>query len=92
MSLSETRWSGGGRFHLKEYASDKLVDCLGKPLAVGDRVCRGVSFGRSAGLEFTTIREIKNGKVYLATSKVALNYPSRLLIVNTIFPEGFDNG
>jgi hypothetical protein len=91
MTLLENRWQEG-RFHLKEYASDKLVDCLGNPLSVGDKVVRGVSFGRSAGLEFTTIREIKNRRVYLAGSKVPLNYPSRLLIVNDIFPEGFNNG
>lgn len=89
MTIDETKWNGGGRFHLREYASDKLVDCLGRPLAVGDRVCRGVSFGRSAGLEFTTIREIKNGKVYLAGSKVPLNYPARLFIVNDTFPNGY---
>lgn len=90
MSLMENRWRKG-RFVLKEYASDKLVDALGKPLAVGDRVVRGASFGRSAGLEFTTIADIRNGRVYLATSKVPLNYPSRVLIVNELFPEGFNN-
>lgn len=89
MSLVENRWQKG-RFVLKEYASNKLVDTLGKPLSVGDKVARGVSFGRSSGFEFTTIREIKDGKVYLAGSKVPLNYPSRLLIVNELFPDGFD--
>jgi hypothetical protein len=91
MSIKESRWREG-RYHLVEHSSDKLVDTLGKPLNVGDKVVRGVSFGRSSGFEFTTIREIKNGKVYLAGSKVALNYPSRLLIVNDLFPEGFKNG
>ena len=89
MTIKETRWSNGGRYHLVEHSSDKLVDCLGRPLSVGDRVCRGVSFGRAAGLEFTTISRIENGKVYLASSKVALNYPSRLFIVNDTFPNGY---
>lgn len=90
MSLLENRWQKG-RFVLKEYDSDDLVDMLGKPLSVGDKVARGKSFGQSAGLEFTTIAEIKNGRVYLASSKVPLNYPSRLLIVNDLFPKGFNN-
>lgn len=89
MTIKETRWSKGGRYHLVEHSSDKLVDCLGKPLSVGDRVVRGVSFGRAAGLEFTTITEIKNGRVYLASSKVPLNYPSRLFVVNDMFPNGY---
>jgi FAD synthase len=88
MTLRES-WHKG-RFVLKEYDSDKLVDALGKPLSIGDKVVRGASFGRSAGLEFTTIANIKNGRVYLASSKVPLNYPSRVLIVNDIFPDGFD--
>ena len=91
MTIKETRWSKGGRYHLVEHSSDKLVDCLGKPLNVGDRVVRGVSFGRAAGLEFTTITRIENGKVYLASSKVALNYPSRLFIVNEMFPNGYQS-
>lgn len=89
MSIQESKWSGGGRYYLKEYASTDIVDALGRPLNVGDRIVRSVTFGRSAGFEFTTIREIKNGKVYLATSKVALNYPSRVLIVNDLFPDGY---
>jgi hypothetical protein len=88
MSIQESRWQEG-RFHLVEYASDKLVDALGKSLTVGDLVLRAVTFGRSAGFEFTKIREIKNGRVYLASSKVPLNYPSRLLIVNDMFPDGY---
>jgi hypothetical protein len=88
MSIRESRWREG-RFHLVEHSSDKLVDALGKPLSVGDLVLRAVTFGRAAGLEFTSIREIKNGKVYLATSKVPVNYPSRLLIVNVMFPDGY---
>ena len=91
MSLKEHFYQKG-RFVLKEYDSDELVDALGKPLSVGDRVVRGASFGRSAGLEFTTIADIRNGRVYLASSKVPLNYPSRVLIVNELFPEGFNNG
>ena len=91
MSIKESLWSGGGRFHLVEHSSDKLVDALGKPLKEGDLVLRAVTFGRSAGLEFTSIREIKNGRVYLATSKVPVNYPSRLLIVNDMFPNGYEN-
>jgi hypothetical protein len=88
MSIRESRWREG-RYHLVEHSSDKLVDALGKPLTVGDLVLRSVTFGRAAGFEFTKIREIKNGKVYLASSKVPLNYPSRLLIVNDMFPDGY---
>jgi hypothetical protein len=91
MSIQQSRWQEG-RYYLVEYDSDDLVDALGKPLTVGDLVLRSVTFGRSAGFEFTKIREIKNGKVYLASSKVPLNYPSRLLIVNDMFPNGYENG
>jgi hypothetical protein len=91
MSIKQSRWQEG-RFHLVEHSSDKLVDALGKPLSVGDLVLRSVTFGRAAGFEFTKIREIKNGRVYLASSKVPLNYPSRLLIVNDLFPNGYENG
>lgn len=91
MSIKSNQWSEG-RYYLIEHSSHKLVDALGKPLSVGDLVLRAVIFGRSAGLEFTSIREIKNGRVYLATSKVPVNYPSRLLIVNEMFPNGYENG
>lgn len=88
MSIKANYWDKG-RYHLQEYNSKQLVDALGKPLSVGDMVLRSVTFGRSAGFEFTTIREIRDGRVYLASSKVPLNYPSRLLIVNDMFPDGY---
>jgi hypothetical protein len=90
MSIRESRWREG-RFHLVEHSSDKLVDALGRPLNVDDLVLRSVTFGRAAGFEFTKIREIKNGRVYLASSKVPLNFPSRLLIINDLFPNGYPN-
>jgi hypothetical protein len=88
MSIKEGSWYEG-RYYLQEYDSSKLVDTLGRPLNVGDRVLRAVTFGRSAGFEFTTIREIKKGRIYLASSKVPINFPSRLLIVNDLFPNGY---
>lgn len=90
MSIKSNRWSEG-RYYLQESDSSEHVDALGRPLNVGDRVLRAVTFGRSAGFEFTTIREIKNGRIYLDTSKVPVNFPSRLLIVNDMFPNGYEN-
>jgi hypothetical protein len=59
-------------------------DMRGMPMKVGDKVARAKNYGRSATLVLCTITRIENGKMYLDDSKVALNYPSRLLVVNAL--------
>jgi hypothetical protein len=58
---------------------NRFEDMHGFPLLVGDTVARAVNVGRSAQLKICEITRIENGRVYLNDSKVALNYPSRLL-------------
>lgn len=61
------------------------VDLLGVPLAVGDKVARASTLGRSANLTICEITKIQDGKVYLDNSHVALHYPGMLLVVNKLF-------
>jgi len=63
---------------------NRFDDIRGMPMKVGDRVARAFTAGRAAMLKIATITRIENGKMYLDDSKVALNYPSRLLVVNAL--------
>lgn len=76
-----------GRSHAK-WMGTKTVDALGEEIKVGDKVARAITSGRAVNLEFTEVREIKDGRVYLAGSKVPINFPSRLLVINKLFPTG----
>ncbi|MBW7970967.1 hypothetical protein [Bradyrhizobium sp. BR 10289] len=58
-------------------------DMLGRPLKVGQQVAKARSQRSIAFIELRDITKIEDGKVYLGT-KVALNYPDRLLIVHDI--------
>jgi len=55
-------------------------DMMGREFRVGDRAVRA-RVGLNT-IEIVQITEIRDGKVYCAESKVPLNYPGRLLIVN----------
>jgi hypothetical protein len=59
-------------------------DMLGNELKIGDRVARAVGNG-SPHIEIRTVTKIKDGKVYLNESHVALHYPGLLLVVNKLF-------
>jgi hypothetical protein len=59
-------------------------DMLGKELAVGDRVAKAATSGRAVNLSIGNVTRVENGKVYLDNSKVAINYPGRLLIINEV--------
>lgn len=58
-----------------------LFDKLGRSINLNDKVVRAVS-NYPGEIEICTVTRIDNGKCYLDNSKVAINYPRRLLIVN----------
>lgn len=59
-----------------------MNDKLGYAFTEGCKVARAVSRGRSSvDLDICTVTRIENGKLYLDDSKVAIKYPSRLLII-----------
>lgn len=49
--------------------------------AVGQKILRAITSGRTALLEQRTVSRIENGKLYLDDSKVAIIYPNRLWIL-----------
>lgn len=55
-------------------------DMMGRELAVGQRVAKARASRSIAFIEIREITKIDGDKVYLGT-KVALNYPDRVLIV-----------
>ncbi len=62
-------------------------DMLGKEICAGDKLARCTAFGRKDFLQVFTVRQVKDGKVYLDTSKNALRFPGRCLRVNEIFDQ-----
>lgn len=60
-----------------------MKDKLGFAFNEGCKVARAVSRGRSSvDLEICTVTRIEDGKLYLDNSKVAIKFPSRLLIID----------
>ncbi len=53
----------------------------GLEFAVGQKVLRAVTSGRSAFLDECVVTRIENGKMYLDNSKVAIQYPERIWIL-----------
>jgi formylmethanofuran dehydrogenase subunit D len=62
-------------------------DMRGVDIRVGDRVVRGSSSGRAVSIQVVEIGRVEDGKVYVVGSKVKINFPGRLLIVNDLFPK-----
>ena len=63
----------------------KLVDMRGVPFELKDKVARAYTSGYAANLQISEVTRIENGKIYLDNSKVGINYPGRLLVVNKVF-------
>jgi hypothetical protein len=63
------------------------VDAAGRQLAPGQYVVRAIPGGRAVNIEIRRVREIKDGRVYLNTSKTPIIYPCRVLIVDN-WPPG----
>lgn len=58
-----------------------LKDMMGTEFVVGQSVARAVTSGRSSYIEIRTVTKIEGKKMYLDDSKVAIRYPSRMLIL-----------
>lgn len=70
-----------------EWCGKGLVDMLDNTFSVGDKVVKTFQSGRASSIEIRNITRIENGKLYLDGSHVAVNYPSRLLIVTKLFED-----
>ena len=60
-------------------------DMLGREFKVGDKAARAKTSGRAVNIEVVDITRVEDDKVYCAGSKVAVNFPGRLLIVNAVY-------
>lgn len=67
------------------WMSTSLRDMRGQAFVVGDRVAKAYQSGRSCNLLVGTVTRIENGKMYMDNSKVAINFPGRLLIVTKLY-------
>lgn len=63
-----------------------IKDKFGNELTVGDSVYRAVTSGRTPVIYIAKVTEIRDGKLYLDDSKVPINYPSRLILVERQSP------
>lgn len=57
-----------------------ITDIRGNVFHVGCEIVRAAGDGY---LSFHTVTRIENGKLYLDTSKIAIRFPKRLLIVKS---------
>jgi acyl carrier protein len=61
-------------------------DMLGRQFQISDNVARARSRSTSSGdIQISTVTRVDGDKVFLDNSKVPLNYPERVLIINGIF-------
>jgi len=60
-------------------------DMRGVEFKVGDKAVRAKSSGRAVNIEVVDITRVEDDKVYCAGSKVAINFPGRLLIVTKLY-------
>lgn len=60
-----------------------VVDARGVPYAVGQQVARAAKMGRVDGLyvKICVVTAVIDDKVYLDGSRVAINFPERLAII-----------
>jgi hypothetical protein len=72
------------------WGSRNLEDMRGQSFVVGDRVAKAYQSGRSCNLQVGTVTRIENGKMYMDNSKVAINFPGRLLIVTKLYEKEND--
>lgn len=59
----------------------QIKDLRGKVFSVGCIVARAVAHGGACFIDLATVTRIENGKLYLNSSKQAMRFPSRLVIV-----------
>jgi hypothetical protein len=79
-------WGEGVQVELEEWEAPwmdtETVDAAGRQLEAGQYVVRAIPCSRAVSIEVRRVREVKNGKVYLNTSKTAIIYPCRMLILD----------
>ena len=68
-----------------DWMSTGPQDILGRQIKLGDRVVRAMSADRATNIEIVVVTRLDNGRVYCGNSKVPLNYPGRVLVVNEVF-------
>jgi hypothetical protein len=56
---------------------------FGVEIKIGDVVLKPTMLGRSPIIEERKVSDIRNGKIYLDESKVAIQYPDRLVVFNS---------
>lgn len=59
-----------------------MKDKFGVEIKVGDTILKPLILGRSPFIDKRIVREIRDGKLYLDDSKVAIRYPERLVVFN----------
>jgi len=67
------------------WMSQKLKDMRGQSFVVGDKVVKACTSGRAVNISICEVTRIEDGKMYLDGSKVAINFPGRLLIVTKLY-------
>lgn len=67
------------------WLASSLKDMRGQSFVVGDKVVKAYTSGRAVNLSICTVTRIEAGRMYLDGSKVAINFPGRLLIVTKIY-------
>ena len=72
------------KLHTGAWMSDALKDMLGREYKVGDKVVKAYTSGRAVNLCIREVGRMENGKMWLDDSKVAVNFPGRMLIVTEI--------
>lgn len=73
---------------VSNFLGEEAKDMLGNDYKIGDKVVRGVVWGKvstSYDIEIKEVTELKDGKVYLDGAKRAVKYPGRMLIVTKVF-------
>jgi hypothetical protein len=67
----------------KKFMSDDLIDFLGNRIEVGDIMLKPDRFGSSPVLVRCKVTSIKDNKVYLDYSKIAIKFPSRCVKISS---------
>lgn len=67
------------------WMSTELKDMRGIEFKVGDVVARAQKSGQAVNIEIVDVTRIEDGKLYVNNSKVKVNFPGRLLIVNELY-------
>lgn len=59
--------------------SQDLLDFFGSKFELGDKVAKSCTSGRATNIEVAVVTNLTNEKLYIGGSKVAINFPGRLI-------------